>query len=140
MYHVSICMYLGKYWQVFLSRYVEIDHFVFHKNTYAILTTRFTDVARPGQADVPMRTACSDWTRNESRHPREGLTPARVCMQCGWRAGRLRQHLGPPSVQWRRPLHEQQAARRGPATRASPNRRNRRLARLEKPHMVYRKQ
>ena len=43
MYHVSICMYLGKYWQVFLSRYVEIDQFVFHKNTYAILTTRFTD-------------------------------------------------------------------------------------------------
>ncbi len=44
MNHVSICKYLGKYWQVFLSRYVEIDQFVFHKNTYAILTTRFTDV------------------------------------------------------------------------------------------------
>jgi hypothetical protein len=44
MYHVSICLYLGKYWQVFLRRYVKIDQFVFHKNTYAILTTRFTDV------------------------------------------------------------------------------------------------
>ena len=43
MYHVSICMYLGKYWQVFLSRYVEIDQVVFDKNTYAILTNRFTD-------------------------------------------------------------------------------------------------
>ncbi len=32
-----------KYLQVFLSRYVEIDQVVFDKNTYAILTNRFTD-------------------------------------------------------------------------------------------------
>ncbi len=43
MYHVSICMYFCKYLQVFLSRYVEIDQVVFDKNTYAILTDRFSD-------------------------------------------------------------------------------------------------
>ncbi len=43
MYYVSICKYFGKYLQVFLSRYVEIDQVVFHKNTYSILTNRFTD-------------------------------------------------------------------------------------------------
>jgi hypothetical protein len=37
-------MYFGKYVQVFLSRYVEIDQVVFDKNIYAILTNRFTDV------------------------------------------------------------------------------------------------
>jgi hypothetical protein len=37
-------MYFGKYLQVFLSRYVEIDLVVFDKNTYAtILTNRFAD-------------------------------------------------------------------------------------------------
>ncbi len=46
MYYVSICMYFGKYLQVFLSRYVEIDQVVFEKNTYAILTNRFTDEQR----------------------------------------------------------------------------------------------
>jgi hypothetical protein len=37
-------MYSGKYLQVVLSRYVEIDQVVFDKNTYATLTNRFTDV------------------------------------------------------------------------------------------------
>jgi hypothetical protein len=36
-------MYFGKYLQVFLSRYVEIDQVVFDKNTCAILTNKFTD-------------------------------------------------------------------------------------------------
>ncbi len=45
MYYVYICKYFCKYLQVFLSRYVEIDQVVFDKNTYAILTNRFTDVA-----------------------------------------------------------------------------------------------
>jgi hypothetical protein len=61
-------MYLGKYWQVFLSRYVEIDQLVFHKNTYAILTTRFTDAGVPGldaQDPIPpsMSAAWPDWSR-----------------------------------------------------------------------------
>ncbi len=43
MYYVSICKYFCQYLQVFLSRYVEIDQVVFDKNTYAILTNRFTD-------------------------------------------------------------------------------------------------
>ena len=50
MYCVSICKYLGKYLHVFLNRYVEIDQIVFDKNTYAILTNRFTDDPRPPQA------------------------------------------------------------------------------------------
>jgi hypothetical protein len=46
MYYVSICMYLCKYLQIFLNRYVEIDQVVFDKNTYAILTNRFTDASK----------------------------------------------------------------------------------------------
>ncbi len=42
--------------QVFLSRYVEIDQFVFHKNTYAILTTRFTDVVLIGSQHATLCT------------------------------------------------------------------------------------
>ncbi len=36
-------MYFGKCLQAFLSRYVEIDQVGFDKNTYAILTNRFTE-------------------------------------------------------------------------------------------------
>jgi hypothetical protein len=68
MYDVSICKYFCKYLQVLLSRYVEIDQFVFDNNTYAILTNRFTDggcavssvrvQAGEGQAAREIRGVC----------------------------------------------------------------------------------
>ena len=49
---------MRKYLHVFLSIYVEIDQVVFDKNTYAILTNRFTDGLSPGQpTTVSVRVA-----------------------------------------------------------------------------------
>jgi hypothetical protein len=80
MYYVSICMYFGKYLQVFLSRYVEIDQVVFDKNTYAILTNRFTDgVERTSRApDAPVPEKLSDTAAGRSRSAaRRATSPLR---------------------------------------------------------------
>ncbi len=57
MYYVSICKYFCEHLQVFLSRYVEIDQVVFDKNTYTILTNRFTDACLQSYPSLSCRTA-----------------------------------------------------------------------------------
>ncbi len=92
MYLFASCKYL----QVFLSRYVEIDQVVFDKNTYAILTNRFTDVRAgclpcPGHARGVLASAIRVGCSPRPGHARGVLASARPCARvlcCRARNGR----------------------------------------------------